>query len=191
MVRGTVTDFTLTTSELLFESVNKRRSLLNAHEQNSAPGSILCRRSQGSTADYLVLGSPLSQRLFSDQWYLITWWGDVGDTYYRHPSHREEIDQIVEERKVESTSPSPLTYYSTERYETREEAKEELALPRLHDCRVGPILPDQLPTPVIGPRRVQPDNGEPGGGEEIAVDGPAYVFGVADLSTLGDWNPDI
>ncbi len=100
--------------------------------------------------------------------------------FYRYISYPVEIQQIVAERKIQSTNPSEgfATWYTPTRYNNPAEAKSELALRTLPTHRVGPIPLDELPPLDIGPRRADPADGEPGGGTEVRTRHPVWLFGL-------------
>jgi hypothetical protein len=74
------------------------------------------------------------------------------------------------------------TWYTPDRYATRDEARRLLALPGVPSHRVGPYPEDELPAWAVPLQRVQPNFGQPGGGWEAATDEAAYVFGVLPLA---------
>lgn len=110
---------------------------------------------------------------------------------YRHPSHPSETNAIIDERRIESGNPaSNKTYYTTEQYDDPDVAKEKLSLRKKPSERVGPVYEYELPQPIQGPSRVQPLNGEPGGGTEVIVTGPVFCFGLLDMDQ-GTWETDL
>jgi hypothetical protein len=101
--------------------------------------------------------------------------------YYRYVTPSEAY--AVETSNIIMTfSNTGRTWYTPDRYSTRDDARTYLALPSLPSHRVGPYPEDELPTWVIPLRRVQPNFGYPGGGWEVATDDAVYVFGVSPLA---------
>ncbi len=94
--------------------------------------------------------------------------------YFRYVSAAER-DYICAENCVLSFS--GVTFLSPDRYESGEEAARALSLPDQPVWRVGAIGEDWLPDIVVPRRRVIPAFGQPGGGWEVAVRGPIYLFG--------------
>lgn len=106
---------------------------------------------------------------------------------YRYISENEEIEQIVRERRVQSTNAVTeyLTWFTPRRYETPAAAQEELALPHEPTHRVGPIASNLMPALEIEVRSVDPAFGQPGGGLEVATRNPIWLFGLWDFTTSG------
>lgn len=107
--------------------------------------------------------------------------------FYRYISADDEVDESRAERKIESVSDrSPFTWYTPTRYSDHGKAKEELAMPNEPHARAGPVTEQKLPRIVEGPQRVQPSFGEPGGGIEVKVRSPVWLFGLWDMQS-DDW----
>lgn len=101
--------------------------------------------------------------------------------YYRYVSPAEAY--AVETSNVIMTfSNTGRTWYTPDRYSTRDEARAQLALPAVPSHRVGPYPEDELPNWVVALSRAAPNFGQPGGGWEAATDEAAYVFGVLPLA---------
>src|SRR5688572_27930302 len=101
--------------------------------------------------------------------------------YYRYVGPAEAY--AVETSKVVMTfSATGRTWFTPDRYATRDEARMLLAMPAIPSHRVGPYPEDELPQWAVPLRRVQPSFGQPGGGWEAATDEAAYVFGVLPLA---------
>ncbi|MDX1992115.1 MAG: hypothetical protein SF029_06985 [bacterium] len=100
--------------------------------------------------------------------------------YYRYVSYLPELEQLRDERKIQSTNPTTQyrTWYTTERYDSPDIAQQRLALKTRPLYRIGPISAEAMPDLTLGPRRVAPDFGQPGGGIEVAIDHPVWLFGV-------------
>lgn len=102
--------------------------------------------------------------------------------YYRQITHVGERNQLVAERKVHSLNPTTAyeTWYTPTRYDDPAAAQSELALPGTHTpiYRVGPIPENQIVSLTVGPRRVAPGFGHPGGGIEIATRSPVWLFSL-------------
>lgn len=110
--------------------------------------------------------------------------------YYRYLSDDSEFEHIREHRSIESQSDrNPYTWYTPTRYDDRSTAIEELALPKDPEHRIGPVTAPKMPPFTKGPRRVRPRFGEPGGGVEVCVTGPVWLFGIWDFSD-DDWIGD-
>jgi hypothetical protein len=101
--------------------------------------------------------------------------------YYRYV-RPEEAYAVQTTDIIATLSRSGRTWFTPDRYATRDDARRRLALPDVPTHRVGPYPEDELPRFNILLRRVQPAFGQPGGGWEAATDGVAYVFGVHALS---------
>lgn len=102
------------------------------------------------------------------------------DMFYRYIGFPQEVQQIVTDRRVQSTNRATgyATWYTPTRYDGPVDAKRELALKRLPTHRVGPIPVDEMPYFDIGPRRADPAHGEPGGGIEARTLEPVWLFGL-------------
>jgi len=100
--------------------------------------------------------------------------------YYRYVSNPAEVEQILDERKIQSLNPASnyLTWYTPTRYGDINLAQQELAMPYTPSHRVGPI-PDMyvvsMPVPV---RRADPAYGFPGGGFEMATSDVIWLSGL-------------
>lgn len=103
------------------------------------------------------------------------------DEYYRYISNQQEINKLDGDRVIESQSNSPETWYTPTRYEDPADAKEELAMPKEPEKRIGPIMEEKMPAFDKGPRTVQPNFGEPGGGREVSVTDPIELLGLWDF----------
>lgn len=101
--------------------------------------------------------------------------------YYRYVGPAEAY-AVESTRIVQSLSGIGITWWMPDRYATRADAKRFLALPALPTHRVGPVPEDELPVFTVQAQRVQPNFGEPGGGWEVAVVRPTYLFGIQALS---------
>jgi hypothetical protein len=107
--------------------------------------------------------------------------------YYRYISSQSEVRQVLEERIVESANNNtPYTWFTPTRYEDPQRAKEELALPRDPHHRVGPLHDVQMPSFNQGPRKIQPNFGEPGGGVEVCTTESVPLFGLWNFQS-DDW----
>lgn len=104
----------------------------------------------------------------------------MATVYYRYISDVQERNQLVDERKVQSTNVTTQyeTWYSPERYDDPDVAQQRLALPRPPIYRIGPIPENMIHPLTIGPHRVDPKFGQPGGGIEIATREPVWLFGL-------------
>ncbi len=102
--------------------------------------------------------------------------------YYRYITDVHERNQLVSERKIHSRNPmrGHETWFSPTRYDNPLQAQQNLALPAtiLPIYRLGPIPETAIENLTIGPRRVQPANGHPGGGLEIATRSPVWLLGL-------------
>jgi hypothetical protein len=109
----------------------------------------------------------------------------VWDTFYRYFSFPQEVQQIVTDRRIQSTNPASgyATWYTPIRYENPADAKRELALDTAPTNRIGPIPLDEMPYFDIGPRRAAPAHGEPGGGIEARTRSPLWLFGLYSFPT--------
>jgi hypothetical protein len=101
--------------------------------------------------------------------------------YYRYVTPAEAY-AVATAHIIATFSPTGRTWYTPDRYATRDEARTRLALPVVPSHRVGPYPEDELPNWVIPLRRVAPNFGQPGGGWEAATDDAAYTFGVLPLA---------
>ena len=105
-----------------------------------------------------------------------------------------ERNQIVADRKVLSGNPRTAheTWYSPTRYDDPVDAQQYLALPApiLPIYRIGPIPENAVQTLTVGPRRVQPAFGQPGGGIEIATRTPLWLTGLWSFA-LNDYDSSI
>ena len=101
--------------------------------------------------------------------------------YYRYATPAEAY-AVETSNIIETFSTTGRTWYTPDRYATRDEARAYLALPGVPSHRVGPYPEDELPDWVVPLRRVQPSFGQPGGGWEAACDEAAYTFGVLPLA---------
>src|SRR5206468_4389502 len=94
-------------------------------------------------------------------------------SYYRYITNIIERNQLVAERKVLSSNAGTgyETWYTPARYDDPVIAQQELALPApiLPLYRIGPIPQNAIQNLTVGPRRIQPAFGQPGGGIEIAT----------------------
>lgn len=109
--------------------------------------------------------------------------------YYRYATFKKEHDQIMKERRIE-TFTGKGTWYSPTHYDDPLLAEQELALPNgAPKWRIGPIMDVQLPTHthIVPQRNVAPYKGRSGGGLEIRVNIPVYLFGLFDFSR-GTWD---
>lgn len=100
--------------------------------------------------------------------------------FYRYISYQPEVDQIINERKVQSTNPKTqyATWYAPTRYDDSKKAQRELSLKNEPTHRVGPIPSDKMPDFEIGLRPVAPAFGQPGGGIEACTKLPIWLFGL-------------
>ena len=99
-------------------------------------------------------------------------------SFYRYMSHPLEIDQTHRQRRIQTTNPYAAgTWYTPTRYEDPAIAQIELALDRRPTHRVGPVPYGDMPTFNVALRRVDPANGQPGGGWEVRVSEPVWLFG--------------
>jgi hypothetical protein len=102
--------------------------------------------------------------------------------YYRYISDISERNQLVTERKILSMNATTgyETWYTPMRYDNLSIAQRELALPAavMPIYRVGPVPENLIPPLTVGPRRVSPAFGHPGGGIEIATTDPVWLFGL-------------
>lgn len=104
--------------------------------------------------------------------------------YYRYLSDSAEVDRVVDERRIESTGEeNPSTWFSPTRYDDPVDARRELAIPNRPDHRIGPVPDVIMPTLEKGPRTVQPNFGQPGGGVEVCTTKPIWLFGLWDYGT--------
>jgi hypothetical protein len=103
--------------------------------------------------------------------------------FYRYVGAAEAY-AVQTSRIIMALSGTARTWYTPDRYLTRSDAMQFLALPSVPSHRVGPYPEDELPPFVIPLRQVQPSFGQPGGGWEAAADEPAYVFEVAALADV-------
>ena len=103
--------------------------------------------------------------------------------FYRYLSSSQEISQVIDERKVQSTNSSTqyATWYCPTRSDSDSMAEQEVALPRPPTHRIGPIPNDQMPQFDIGLRPVSPAFGQPGGGVEARTAAPVWLFGLWDF----------
>ena len=108
--------------------------------------------------------------------------------FYRYISYQAEIDQVKRERKVYSTNPGTqyATWYCPTRHDDPATAQGELALRKRPTHRVGPIPVSEMPDFEVALRPVAPANGQPGGGVEVCVRRPVWLFGFRDLQS-GNW----
>ena len=114
--------------------------------------------------------------------------------YYRYITDVIERNQLVAERKVLSinTSTSHETWYTPTRYDDPILAQQELALPApfLPLYRIGPIPENAIQNLSVGPRRIQPAFGQPGGGVEIATRSPVWLAGLWSFA-LNDYDSSL
>lgn len=107
--------------------------------------------------------------------------------FYRYVSNPDEIKQMLEQRRIQSTNPKGrITWYTTVRYDDPVVAQRELALSRAPTHRIGPIPADVMPSFDAGPRDVAPLGGKSGGGLEARTPSPVFVFGLWNFDTK-DW----
>lgn len=106
----------------------------------------------------------------------------MATVYYRYICDISERNQLVAERKIYSMNPTMgfTTWYTPTRYDDPFTAQRELALPAaiIPIYRAGPVPENVMPPLTIGPRRVAPAFGHPGGGIEIATTNPVWLFGL-------------
>jgi len=100
--------------------------------------------------------------------------------FYRYISYQPEVDQVICERKVQSTNPKTqyATWYTPTRYDNPTKAQQELALNKPPTHRIGPILGDEMPDFDIGLRPVAPAFSQPGGGVEARTKSSVWLFGL-------------
>jgi hypothetical protein len=103
--------------------------------------------------------------------------------FYRYISHPDEVKQVLDERRVQSTNPRTgrATWYTTVRYDDPLVAQRELALERVPSHRIGPIPEHLMPQFDIGPRDAAPLGGQPGGGLEARTKSPVWLAGLWDF----------
>jgi len=107
--------------------------------------------------------------------------------YYRYTEDQQEIRQLSDDRKIESTvSSTNQTWYSPNRYPDSSKAENKLALSITPDYRLGPVSQIKMPTFNKIVQRVPTRNGKPGGGVEIAVTDPVWLFGLWNFQNK-DW----
>jgi len=108
--------------------------------------------------------------------------------FYRYISYQQEVNQVVHERKVQSTNPRTryATWYTPARYDDPIRAQKELALTSPPTHRLGPIPADEMPDFDIDLRPVAPAFGQPGGGVEARTRLPLWLFGLWDFAN-GRW----
>ena len=106
-------------------------------------------------------------------------------TFYRYISHSDEVSQVQQERRIQSTNPRTgrATWYTTARYDDPLVAQRELALDRAPTHRVGPIPADQMPPFDRGPRDAATLGGRPGGALEVRTTFPVWLCGLWDFGT--------
>lgn len=103
--------------------------------------------------------------------------------YYRYISEQREVDQLTEDRILESVGTSdPYTWFAPMRFEDPQDAKEKLALPNLPEHRIGPLYEVTMPSFDKGPRKVQANFGEPGGGVEVCTTREIRLQGLWDFA---------
>lgn len=106
----------------------------------------------------------------------------MSTSYYRYITDVRERNQLVSERKVLSGNASTghETWYAPTRYDDPVDAQQELALPApvLPIYRIGPFPENAIQNLTVGPRRVQPAFGQPGGGIEIATRSALWLAGL-------------
>jgi hypothetical protein len=106
--------------------------------------------------------------------------------YYRYISKQKEADQITDDRIVESVSKNPETWYSPNKYNNKNTAERELAMPKTPQHRIGPINDVKMPSFSAGPKKVQPNFSQPGGGVEVSVQSEINLFGLWDYDN-NEW----
>lgn len=106
--------------------------------------------------------------------------------YYRYISNVVERNELVQKKRILSLNVASghETWYTPTRYTDPAVAQRELALPAavLPVYRVGPVPEDAISHLSVGPRRVSPAFGHPGGGLEIATKEPVWLFGLWSFS---------
>ena len=107
--------------------------------------------------------------------------------FYRYLSNPSEIDQLRNEKKIQSLiegQPNPQgTWYTPTRYEYSADAEAELALPYTPTHRIGPVGADMMPDFDIPLRSVAPANQQPGGGVEARTKGVVWLLGLYDFGS--------
>lgn len=94
---------------------------------------------------------------------------------------------MEDDRIVESVSSGPDTWYSPTKYDNENQAEQELAMPQTPHHRVGPINDVKMPSFAVGPRKVQPNFNQPGGGVEVSVQNAIDLFGLWDFNN-DEWD---
>lgn len=108
--------------------------------------------------------------------------------FYRYISYCPEVDQMIRERKIQSTNPNTgfATWWTPQRYDDPDDAEQELALDGPPTHRVGPVPADEIPAFDIPLRPVAPKGGKSGGGLEARTKSPVWLFGVRDFQNSWD-----
>jgi hypothetical protein len=102
------------------------------------------------------------------------------EVYYRYFSHPLELQQLVDDRMIHTSSPGNggKTWFTPQRFNDPVDALDLLALSRLPEYRVGPIRGDDMPDfDVCGPQRIEPMGGRSGGGIEVCTTKKIHIFG--------------
>lgn len=109
--------------------------------------------------------------------------------YYRYIDDAKEVQQIKDERKIESTvlRANPETWYSPTRYDNTGHAEQDLCLLKTPTHRVGPIPDPIMPSFHIPLRVAMPKNGQTGGGLEAATRDPVWLSGLWNFAGNGSW----
>ncbi len=110
--------------------------------------------------------------------------------FYRYISYQPEVNQVMEERRIQSTNPTNahLTWYTPMRYDDPHQAQRGLALHHVPTHRVGPIALSDMPPFHNDFRVAQPAYGQPGGGIEVSTFEPVWVFGLFEFRRA-TWRP--
>lgn len=106
--------------------------------------------------------------------------------FYRYVGSQKEMDDIANRRAIRSSNPQG-TWYTPDRFESAQEARERLALGSEPLYRVGPIPADEIPDFDVVPLRPvgYVDVGRPGGAVEGCTSGTVYLFAVWDFPAHG------
>jgi|SRR5271157_967018 len=116
----------------------------------------------------------------------------MATSYYRYITDVIERNQLVAERKVFSVNAGTgyETWYTPARYDDPFLAQQELALPAPILYRIGPFPENAIQNLTVGPRRIQPAFGQPGGGIEIATRSAVWLTGLWSFA-LNDYDSSL
>jgi hypothetical protein len=109
--------------------------------------------------------------------------------YYRYICYRPEVDQLVRERKVQTTNPTTgyATWYTSIRLDDPQAAQQALSLKSRPAHRIGPVPDSKLTFNAIPLRNAIPLYGQPGGGIEGATTDPVYLEGLLEFGVPPTW----